>query len=261
MSIYSPIQINENILNNFKPTRLYVKELNGLKYFGKTVQQDIHKYAGSGTRWVNQVNKYGKSNIKTIWISEWFYCPHLLQEFALLFSELNNIVESDKWANLAAENGLSGGHYNLSAKSEAERFEIYKKVSQTLQNKTPEEKFARSNKHSKTLTKLWENRSENERLTHAVNTANGLKKMWNTLSDDEKRKRKQREMITKNSKSKDELEEIRKKQKEARHRLVNRPDVLVLKELAESKNVKLGKNWRAKPDTWIVQQIQILISK
>lgn len=251
MDIYSPIVITEAIKVNFRPTRLYIKELQGLKYFGKSILVDIDKYSGSGTRWVNHVNKYGKTNIKTLWVSEWFTDPCSLQEFALNFSRDNHIVESNEWANLSAENGLSGGHFNLAAKSDDERKQIYKKVRQTFQNKTPEEKQQRSDKHTKTLTHLWENKTQEQRKLHATNTSIGLKQMWNEMSEDEKAARKHREMATKNSKSPDELAEISRKQKESRQRLVNRPNVLKLKELCESKNIKLGKNWRAKPNEWI----------
>jgi hypothetical protein len=105
MGIYTPITITEDYERNFKPTRLYVKELNGLKYFGKTIKEDVIKYTGSGVRWGNQIKKYGKENIKTLWVSDWFYCPYHLQEFALMFSEYNQIVESAEWANLIPENG------------------------------------------------------------------------------------------------------------------------------------------------------------
>jgi rubrerythrin len=108
MGIYSPINITEEIERQFKPTRLAVKELNGVKYFCKTVKANIEAYSGSGVRWGNQVKKYGKENIKTLWVSDWFHCPHRLQEFALMFSEYNQIVESTEWANIIAENGLTG---------------------------------------------------------------------------------------------------------------------------------------------------------
>jgi hypothetical protein len=109
MDIYSPVVITEQIRNNFKPTRLYIKELNGLKYFGKTTKSNIESYTGSGTYWLRHIKKYGKENIKTIWISDWYTCPVKLQEFAIKCSKDNDIVESKDWANLIAENGLSGG--------------------------------------------------------------------------------------------------------------------------------------------------------
>jgi len=108
MNIYVPIVITEEIEHNFKPTRLAIKELNGLKYFCKSIRKNIETYTGSGIRWTNHIKKYGKKNVKTIWVSDWFYCPYYLQSFALMFSEYNQIVESNEWANLIPENGLTG---------------------------------------------------------------------------------------------------------------------------------------------------------
>lgn len=258
MGIYSPTTITEEIEQHYKPTRLYVKELNGIKYFGKTILQDIHKYPGSGTRWVNHVAKYGKQNIKTLWVSDWFTCPYHLQDFALAFSELNDIVGSNIWANLTAENGLSGGHFNLSAKTKEERSEIYKRAVASRLNRTPEQKKQRSIQHTKTLTENWSNRSEKEKLVHAINTSKGLTQMWKEMSDEERAIRKQREMDTKNSKSPEEVAEISRKQKESRHILFHRTNVLALKELAEKLGVKLGRNWRAKPNEWVDAKFQEL---
>lgn len=255
MYIYSPLLITEDIENNYKPTRLYIKELNGLKYFGKTILKNVQAYTGSGTRWNHQIKKYGKENIKTLWVSEWFYCPHYLQEFALMFSEQNNIVNNSEWANLTAENGLSGGHFNLAAKSEIDRKEIYKKVANTLANKSPEQKRIRSNKHTKTLTAIWETRNSEDRIAHATNTALGVKKMWDNMTTEQRTIRKQNEMKTKNAKSYYEIEEIKRKQKEARQRLLNRPNVIELKELAGKQGIKLGINWRAKPNHWIAEKL------
>jgi len=108
MNIYTPITITEEIRKRFKPTRLAIKELNGVKYFCKSVRKDIEKYTGSGVRWTNHVKKHGREHIRTLWISEWFYCPERLQFFALEFSKQHNIVESSEWANLIPENGLTG---------------------------------------------------------------------------------------------------------------------------------------------------------
>jgi hypothetical protein len=109
MNIYTPITITEEIEQRFKPTRLSVKELNGVKYLCKSTRRDFIKYTGSGSFWKSIVKKYGKKNVKTLWVSDWFYCPHHIQEFALMYSEYNQVVESDAWANLRPENGLDGG--------------------------------------------------------------------------------------------------------------------------------------------------------
>jgi hypothetical protein len=109
MNIYLPMTITEEIERNFKPTRLAVKECNGVKYLCKSTKQDFETYNGSGVRWKRIVKKYGKNNVKTLWVSDWFYCPHHLQDFALMYSEYNQIVENDEWANLKPETGLDGG--------------------------------------------------------------------------------------------------------------------------------------------------------
>ena len=96
------------LMTEFEPTRLYIKELEGVKYFGKTTKQDAHSYTGSGVIWKKRIKKYGKHNIKTLWVSDWYYDPASLSEFALQFSEDNRIVESKEWANYIPENGLDG---------------------------------------------------------------------------------------------------------------------------------------------------------
>lgn len=110
MSIYSPIIITEQIKQSFKPCRLYIKELASVKYFGKT-SRNPHTYHGSGIVWKDRIKKYGKENIKTLWVSNWFHDPQLIHDYALKFSKENSIVESDDWDNLQPENGIAGGRY------------------------------------------------------------------------------------------------------------------------------------------------------
>lgn len=88
---------------------LYVKEhsVTGLKYFGKTGSKDPFKYPGSGVDWKKHIDFYGKELIRTIEL--WgFDTQELCTEFAIEFSIQNNIVESDKWANMQIENGKNG---------------------------------------------------------------------------------------------------------------------------------------------------------
>lgn len=110
MTIYSPIPITQQIRQTFKPCRLYVKELAGVKYFGKT-SRDPYAYSGSGIIWRDRIKKYGKENIKTLWVSKWYYDPQTIHDDALQFSMQNKIVESNEWANLQAENGIAGGRF------------------------------------------------------------------------------------------------------------------------------------------------------
>jgi hypothetical protein len=101
-----------------KPTRLYIKQCPhcGLKYFGKHSGQDIEKYPGSGVRWNNHLN-YHEVEPVHLWNSDWYYDTSI-SRFALKFSHINKIVESDVWANLKLEDGLNGGFDHLNDGSE-----------------------------------------------------------------------------------------------------------------------------------------------
>lgn len=93
------------------PTVLMIKrhQKTGLKYFHKTTRIDqAREYLGSGTRWTQHIKKHGKEFVETLWVSDVF-TDSSISRFALKFSRLNKIVESNKWANLVEENGLSGG--------------------------------------------------------------------------------------------------------------------------------------------------------
>lgn len=116
MDIYQPRAIMEETVAKFRPTRLAIKELAGQLYFCKSITKDICAYPGSGVRWQKRIKKYGKENIKTLWVSDWYHCPHEIQEVALHFSKENQIVESETWANIKPENGLDGGMDPATAK-------------------------------------------------------------------------------------------------------------------------------------------------
>jgi hypothetical protein len=107
MSIYHSNIQRKN--ENYKPTRLYIKKLNNYYYFGKTSNQNIELYHGSGVVWKKIIKKHGKENIKTLWVSDWYYDADEIRQVALHFSEENNIIESLKWANCKLEDGLDGG--------------------------------------------------------------------------------------------------------------------------------------------------------
>jgi hypothetical protein len=107
---YQPKVITEDAIKRFRPTRLIVKELAGILYFCKSTVDDIERYPGSGKIWKDRIKKYGKENINTLLVSDWYYCPHEVQKDALKFSEENHIVESKKWANAKPEDGLDGGN-------------------------------------------------------------------------------------------------------------------------------------------------------
>jgi hypothetical protein len=92
-----------------KPARLYIKQCPhcGLKYFGKHTGQNIEGYPGSGTFWTKHLNEHNVEPIH-LWNSDWYYDTSI-KRFALKFSSINKIVESNEWANLIPEDGLRGG--------------------------------------------------------------------------------------------------------------------------------------------------------
>lgn len=92
----------------FQPTYLYIKQhsVTGKLYFGKTIRDPI-KYSGSGTYWSPHIKKHGYDRVETLWYCL-FYDEDTIKEFALMCSEMWNIVKSDDWANLIPENGIDG---------------------------------------------------------------------------------------------------------------------------------------------------------
>jgi hypothetical protein len=95
----------------FKPTRLMIKRhlITGLRYFCKSTVEKYERYKGSGRYWNRHIKKHGTKHVITEWASEPFTDPKDIEEFALLFSELHDVVKSELWANEKPENGLDGG--------------------------------------------------------------------------------------------------------------------------------------------------------
>ena len=94
------------MVKNFLPTRLYIKKISNVFYFGKYTGKDIESYTGSGIIWKKYIKKFGKQNIQHIWHSEWYENPKEIEQVALQFSEENDIVNSESWANIIPENGI-----------------------------------------------------------------------------------------------------------------------------------------------------------
>lgn len=87
---------------------LYVKihTKTNLKYFGKTTV-DPYKYLGSGKRWKNHIKAHGKEHVKTLKV--WSFLDlQEAKEFAIKFSNDNQIVTTKGWANLIIENATDG---------------------------------------------------------------------------------------------------------------------------------------------------------
>lgn len=96
-------------LEFFPPTALLVMTHNitGLKYFCKTSNlKNMHYYKGSGVYWKKHMRVHGR-NITAGVLGVYFDKDRCVSA-ALKFSEENDIVASDEWANFIPENGLSG---------------------------------------------------------------------------------------------------------------------------------------------------------
>jgi len=119
-----------------EPTRLYIKQCShcDLKYFGKTKSKDIDSYPGSGIYWNAHLKKHSAEPIH-LWNSDWYY-DKSISRFAIKFSRINKIVQSDLWANLKEEDGLAGG-FLLTMESHIKRIETRKKNG-TLNTNTTE---------------------------------------------------------------------------------------------------------------------------
>ena len=158
--------LNPHIINEDKiiPIHLYVKQHSATKllYFGMTQGEDPVKYTGSGLYWTNHYKKHGgKKFIKTLCV--WtFNCQKDATEFALSFSEDNNIVESKQWANLIPENAIQGG----TPKGWKSSPETRKKLSDIQQNKSPEEKaeIAQKKRDAKKGLRLYDKPGENPKM-------------------------------------------------------------------------------------------------
>lgn len=109
---------------------LYVKThlKTGLKYFGKTTKNPKN-YKGSGKYWKAHLRKHG--NFVKTEIINIFEDEKECTNFALQFSENNNIVESKEWANLIDENGLDGAPKGNILKEETKN-----KISKSLMGKS-----------------------------------------------------------------------------------------------------------------------------
>ena len=116
-------------------TWLMIKQhdVTGLRYFCKTLNKNPDKYLGSGVYWKNHLKAHGAS-VSTIW-KEWV-AEDEVEEYAMFLSEELDVVNDDSWANLVAEDGLTGwgsGSQNPSTNPEiVERANVGRRVSNSI---------------------------------------------------------------------------------------------------------------------------------
>jgi hypothetical protein len=135
----------------YHPTYLYIKKhkKTGLKYFGKTTKINVEQYRGSGKRWKSHLKLHG-NDVETMWISEPFYCIESLNEFALFFSEVFDIVNSNEWANLIPENGFDGAPKGI-IRTEEYRMKLRGKNNPMYGKENP----FKGKKHTEEQKKKW----------------------------------------------------------------------------------------------------------
>lgn len=99
---------------------LYLKTHNitGLRYLGKTIK-DPEKYKGSGIVWGRHLKKHGNDVTTQILLET--DDPAKIKEWGIYYSTLWNIVESNDWANLKAEEGDGGNMGPVGRKKHSEK--------------------------------------------------------------------------------------------------------------------------------------------
>ena len=154
-------------------TYLYIKQHNetGLKYFGKTTRNPF-TYEGSGLYWKKHLKKHG-NDVTTTWVQA-FDNIEKLNEYAIRFSEENDIVEAKDWANLKIENGLDGGRDPGFIGVEPSD-EVRKARSKRMTENNPMHNTKSRMKHSKAMA----TDSRKQKLSNAKkNNTNVLGRSW-----------------------------------------------------------------------------------
>ena len=123
--------------------------ITGLKYLGKTVRKDPHKYTGSGTRWLNHLRKHGFSY--TTEILRECETKQEAREWGLFYSNLWNVVDNPEWANIIPEqcdgctltgekNGMFGRNHSESSRKKISQQKLGQFKGQTYEQIYGEEK-------------------------------------------------------------------------------------------------------------------------
>lgn len=123
---------------------LYIKthRKTGLKYLGKT-SRDPYTYQGSGTRWLNHIKKHGYE-VDTEILKE---CKDNdeLSQWGLYYSNLLNVVESNKWANLKPELGEGGSVKGRPGNTKGKKYEEIQDPIKALERKKKHREWMKEN--------------------------------------------------------------------------------------------------------------------
>lgn len=117
--------MSEQILSqpDWRPRWYYVmrNKTTGKQYVGQTMRNDMGKYCGSGSYWVNHCRKNGGHNRSNIEIVEqiWIETEQEAQDWLDAFSAINSCywdVENEDWANSVIETTKSSPFAGLTPK-------------------------------------------------------------------------------------------------------------------------------------------------
>lgn len=132
----------------------------------------VQSYPGSGVYWKQHIKKHG-NDVSTVW-AQLFENEQDLIDFANKFSIENNIVDSNKWANLVPESGVYGHSYTRGWKHTTE---ARKKISESSKGKKTKGMLGKS--HSVETKQKVSNRLKGRSFSK-----NFKSKTWEIVSND-----------------------------------------------------------------------------
>ena len=185
--------------NYFKPRFIYIKihNVTGKMYFGYSTRltiDDVVNYEGSGKYWVRHLKFHG--NDATTMILKYFdeSSKEECTKFCLSFSERHNIVKAKQWANLMAENGISGGD-SISCMEPARLKEVRTSISNGMRNwfnnMSGDKKEQMRQNISEGLKKWFRNATEEQLRERSQKVSDGMKRWYKHASPDQIARRKQ----------------------------------------------------------------------
>jgi hypothetical protein len=189
-------------------TTLYIKTHNktGLKYFGKTIKEDVHQYRGSGKYWKRHIKVHGY-DVTTEIYAQFEDNDPMIEIVGLKFSADNQITNSNDWANLKPETGRDGGGHKHSEETRRKISESNKGKNGYVGDKNP--MFGK--KHTdETISKI---RDSKKGKTYSEDVKRNMKEGRDRVGrvHSEETKRKIGEKQIGRVKSEEEIEKMRSK--------------------------------------------------
>lgn len=126
--------------------------ITGKKYLGQTTNKDPFKYKGSGKYWKQHISKHGYDVVTTI-LKE-CSTKEEVKYWGEYYTNLQNIVISDQWANLKPESG-DGGSIKGTNLGRKHSIETKEKISKNTKGKSkPKNSVPRTKEQKEHLRKI-----------------------------------------------------------------------------------------------------------